>query len=258
MEKKDIIIILIVFLTVSFVSYFAFQQLFGGRRVSLDTKRVKLENYAKQVRIDNEKLSVSEAKEIPNENNIRLLFENAEYFWDVEEQSKSDSPAPLASESSKAEEPSIDMQGIIVPEDAYETAEKTPGTVLVVRENRVKTKNPPYWMFSISIAVIISTIIGAGLLTKQELRGDAASKLLEEGLENLTVRDLEIFSQILRMGEFTIPELMQKTGTSKVTTWRTVKKLVEEGLVEETDEKKPPSKGLGGRGKPSKVYRFEE
>lgn len=111
--------------------------------------------------------------------------------------------------------------------------------------------------FSVSLGAVASLIfVGITSLRKREIRGDATSILLEEGLENLSIRDAEIFSQIMRMGEFTIPQLKKRTETSKVTTWRTVKKFVEEGLVRKTDRKRAPSRGLGGRGKPSQVYEY--
>lgn len=120
-----------------------------------------------------------------------------------------------------------------------------------------KTKSPLLVPFSISLGAVASLIfVGITSLRKREIRGDATSILLEEGLENLSIRDAEIFSQIIRMGEFTIPQLKKRTETSKVTTWRTVKKFVEEGLVKETDRKRAPSRGLGGRGKPSQVYEY--
>ncbi|KXB04292.1 hypothetical protein AKJ49_02260 [candidate division MSBL1 archaeon SCGC-AAA382A03] len=144
-----------------------------------------------------------------------------------------------------------------LPASAYEMAIQTESPVLVVRETKGE-KNTLFgsWPFSISIGIAASSILAGLMLSKQELRGNATSKLLEEGLETLTVRDVEIFSEIMKLEEFTIPQIMKRTDTSKVTTWRTVKKLVEEGLVEKTNKKRAPSRGLGGRGKPSQVYRF--
>lgn len=264
MKKKNIIIIIIVFIGVSFGSYLAFQQFFGEKKSYTTTGRIELENYAQQVKIDNTKAQLLAAENSPDENMVELVIDTTQLSRNVKEEyfesetSEGGTSEKMGSEPATQEDVTTQQDILTVHEETYETAKQTPGTVLVIKELTSGTKTPPYWMFSISIAVIISTILGAGLLTKQELRGNATSKLLEEGLEGLTVRDVEIFSQIMKMGEFTIPELMRKTETSKVTTWRTVKKLVEEELVEETDEKKPPSRGLGGRGKPSKVYRFKE
>ncbi len=259
MEKKNILIIIVfVFVAISFGSYLAFNQILGDTRVTNSTRKVEIENYANQVRVDNVRFTVSTVTTSLSENIVELKIENDEYFFKTFEKTSESSDYGEAglTKSQKESAPATQWSHLEVPKEAYETAKNTPGTVLVMKEETLKTKAPPYWLYSISIAVVISTILGAGLLTKQELRGNATSKLLDEGLESLTVRDVEIFSQIIRMEEFTIPELMRKTETSKVTTWRTVKKLVEADLVEETDEKKPPSRGLGGRGKPSKIYRF--
>jgi predicted transcriptional regulator len=80
--------------------------------------------------------------------------------------------------------------------------------------------------------------------------------LLEHGLHDMTVRDVGIVGQIMNLKEFTIPELMKLTKTSKITVWRTVQKLVERGLVQPTQKTKLAANGLGGRGKPSRVYRY--
>jgi predicted transcriptional regulator len=86
--------------------------------------------------------------------------------------------------------------------------------------------------------------------------GDAASTLLEQGLHDMTVRDVEIVGQIIDLKEFTIPELIRQTGASKITVWRTVQKLIEQGLVKQIEQTKPAANGLGGRGKPSRVYKY--
>jgi len=86
--------------------------------------------------------------------------------------------------------------------------------------------------------------------------GDAASTLLEQGLHDMTVRDVEIVGQIIDLKEFTIPELVRRTRASKITVWRTVQKLIEQGLVKSIERTRPAANGLGGRGKPSHVYKY--
>jgi len=56
--------------------------------------------------------------------------------------------------------------------------------------------------------------------------------------------------------EFTIPQLMKETRASKITVWRTVQKLVKQGLVQQTDQTKLAANGMGGRGKPSHIYKY--
>jgi len=110
----------------------------------------------------------------------------------------------------------------------------------------------------------ISAIIGISMgfmvfsvwIGYKRMWGDAASTLLEQGLHDMTVRDVEIVGQIIDLREFTIPELVRQTGASKITVWRTVQKLIEQGLVKQIEQTKPAANGLGGRGKPSRVYRY--
>ncbi|MEM2890787.1 MAG: winged helix-turn-helix transcriptional regulator, partial [Candidatus Hadarchaeum sp.] len=73
---------------------------------------------------------------------------------------------------------------------------------------------------------------------------------------DMTVRDVEIVGYIMERGEFTIPELMRLSNASKITVWRTVRRLVQKGLVVQTDKTRLSSNGLGGRGKPSRIYRY--
>lgn len=49
---------------------------------------------------------------------------------------------------------------------------------------------------------------------------------------------------------------MKETRASKITVWRTVQKLVEQGLVQQTEQTKLAANGMGGRGKPSRVYKY--
>ncbi len=72
----------------------------------------------------------------------------------------------------------------------------------------------------------------------------------------MTVRDVEIVGYIMELGEFTLPELMRRTRASKITVWRTVQKLVEKGLVQLTEKTALTANGLGGRGKPSRIYKY--
>lgn len=84
-------------------------------------------------------------------------------------------------------------------------------------------------------------------------QGNAASLLLNQGLENMTVRDVRIVGKMIDKRQFTIPHLLNDTQVSRSSVWKLVKKMVEKGLVEETGQKRLPD---SGRGKPSKVYRY--
>lgn len=109
---------------------------------------------------------------------------------------------------------------------------------------------------AVSIGIAMCFMVAAVWIGYRRMWGDAASTLLEQGLHNMTVRDVEIVGQIMDLKEFTIPELMRRTHVSKITAWRTVQKLIERGLVEPTERTKLAANGLGGRGKPSRVYKY--
>lgn len=84
-------------------------------------------------------------------------------------------------------------------------------------------------------------------------QGNAAALLLNQGLENMTVRDVKIVGRMIDKRQFTIPHLLKGTQVSRSSVWKLVKKMVDRGLVEETGQKRLPD---SGRGKPSKVYRY--
>ena len=89
----------------------------------------------------------------------------------------------------------------------------------------------------------------------QKSRLETTSMLIEHGMKDMRIAEAEITREIRDMTEFTIPDLMQRTGASKTAVWRTVQKLMEKNLVQPTEQKMPPISG-GGRGKPSAVYRY--
>jgi len=119
-----------------------------------------------------------------------------------------------------------------------------------------ETKAPDILPIASSIGIAAGVIVFAVWIGYRQAWGDATSTLLEQGLHDMTVRDIEIVGYIMQQGEFTIPELMKLTNASKITVWRTVQKLVGEGLVAQTEQTKPAANGLGGRGKPSQIYKY--
>jgi predicted transcriptional regulator len=122
----------------------------------------------------------------------------------------------------------------------------------------VISETKPINVFPISAIIGISMgfMVFSVWIGYKRMWGDAASTLLEQGLHDMTVRDVEIVGQIIDLEEFTIPELVRRTGASKITVWRTVQKLIEQGLVKQIEQTKPAANGLGGRGKPSRVYKY--
>jgi len=107
-----------------------------------------------------------------------------------------------------------------------------------------------------SIGITLGLMVFAVWIGYRRMWGDATSTLLERGLHDMTVKDVEIVGHIMELREFTIPQLMKLTNASKITVWRTVQKLVERGLVKPTEQTRLAANGLGGRGKPSHVYKY--
>ncbi|MDI6820466.1 MAG: helix-turn-helix domain-containing protein [Candidatus Hodarchaeaceae archaeon] len=126
------------------------------------------------------------------------------------------------------------------------------GTQVIV----YKTEGIAVVPISASIGVTMGIMVFAVWIGHRRMWGEATSTLLEHGLHDMTVRDVEIVGHIMEMKEFTIPELMRRTRASKITVWRTVQKLVGQGLVQPTEQTKLAANGLGGRGKPSHVYKY--
>lgn len=106
------------------------------------------------------------------------------------------------------------------------------------------------------IGITIGLMVFAVWIGYRRMWGDATSTLLERGLHEMTVKDVEIVGHIMELKEFTIPQLMKRTNTSKITVWRTVQKLVKQELVQPTEQTRLAANGLGGRGKPSRVYKY--
>jgi hypothetical protein len=145
------------------------------------------------------------------------------------------------------------IRPVMVPavQEAYEAAEEA-GEPLIIYE----TKSIAVLPIAASIGIGIGIIILAVWTGYRRIWGDATSILLERGLQDMTVRDVEIVGHIMELEEFTIPELMRRTHASKITVWRTVQKLVEKGLVRPTEKTALTANGLGGRGKPSRIYKY--
>lgn len=266
MERRKtlfVVVLLFVFISIgSYVAFGSFRQV-GGETSS---QTLSLENYANQLSVENSKFTIMDVDYLSEENLVQLYLQGPENVSfevaESEEEGKGTGWNIFSIKGEKAAAPretaSLESSTSTtkVPREAYETAKETSESVLVLKQIEKEGGTHPYWLYSISIGALISAIIAAVLLSQPEVRGNATGRLLEEGLENLTIRDAEIFSHIMKMDEFTIPQLMKRTSTSKVTTWRTVKKLEDEGLVRETNRTRAPSRGLGGRGKPSKVYEY--
>jgi len=217
-------------------SYVAFDHLYGEKYTITSTQTVIIENFGQQVSIDDERYDV----------------ENVEYLVDVVVLSCS-GYAPAQEDGSSA---GVLGGGTRLPRGAYEQAQATGEPVTVSNTTTTETRPIDALPIAASIGIAMGVVALAVWAGYQQMWGGATSTLLEHGLRDMTVRDVEIVGHIMELKEFTIPELMKLTKTSKITVWRTVQKLVERGLVQLTEQTKLASNGLGGRGKPSRVYKY--
>jgi predicted transcriptional regulator len=111
-----------------------------------------------------------------------------------------------------------------------------------------------YLVLGAALGLVMVTV-GVVWYRLQRSREETTSMLIEHGMKGMRIVEAEVTREIRELGEFTITELMQRTGSSKTIVWRTVHKLMENGLVEPTEQVKPPVSGLG-RGKPSLIYKY--
>lgn len=257
MEKKKVLILIVaVGIGVGIISHLSLSSFLGEGKAKISVQKILLENQVETATIDNVPYRVENVVET-GENTYNL---DLSYVTPTTENEKN-APARYTTITEGEENAFVSAgakstESVEVSEETYQTAKQTSEPVAIFKETKTETKPPLIWPYSISLGIAAGAVIVGMVLSRQELRGSATSMLLEKNMENLSVRDAKIFSQIMKLEEFTIPKLMKEANTSKITTWRTVKKLVENGLVKETDRTKAPSNGLGGRGKPSQVYEF--
>lgn len=203
-------------------------------------EEIFIENGAKRVRIDNKSYFVTAV-----ENNTK---ENAQWV-DLLIVSKN-----IFENTGGFQAPSGSMENLVtelkVSGGVYSRALETP--VVIERDDVGKDSGPLKEMFSFAVGVAVFGVLSAVHLRKPETRGKAATLLLKNGREDARVRDVEILATIMKMEEFTVPEVMRKVGTSKATTYRTINDLVDMDLVKKTEE----SDLSNGRGKPSQIYEF--
>lgn len=232
---------LVVLGVATITSYVVLDHFYGEGYVITSTQTVIIENFGQQVSIDD----------------VRYDVENAELFANKVILKYRGGRAPDSENRLPASEGfSPPVSKISVPTDLYEQAQETGEPVMFSNTTTTETKPVNAWPIAAGIGISMGVMVFAVWVGYQEMRGSATSTLLEHGLHDMTVRDVEIVGHIMKLGKFTIPELMKLIKASKITIWRTVKKLVEQGLVQSTEETKLAANGLGGRGKPSRIYRY--
>lgn len=239
-------IAVIVLCAAATVSYVILDHFYGAEHVASSTRTIlMIENSGQQVTVGSTAFNVENAEYMAGENVYKLHLSPASgYAEDYAEY-------PLGSATYHGTVGSVD-----VPSAAYEQAQETGNPVPVYETTTIETKPINTLPIAASIGIAMSLIVFGVWVGYRRMWGDATSTLFEHGLHDMTVRDVEIVGQMMELKEFTIPQLIKETRASKLTVWRTVQKLVEQGLVQPTDQTKLAANGLGGRGKPSRIYKY--
>jgi len=250
---------LAVFGAVAVMSYAVLNHFYGERYFITSTQTIVIENGGQQVTMDDVQYDVGKAELVSGADDadyyqLDLIYRSytgeglppAPSGWDYEE----DAAAPSAGLGPGT------MTQVNVPTEAYEHAQTTEEPVTISNTTTTETRPIDTLPIAASIGIAMGIVAIAGWAGYRQTWSGATSALLEHGLHDMTVRDVEIVEYIMELKEFTIPELMKMTKASKITVWRTVQKLVESGLVQQTEKTKLASNGIGGRGKPSNIYRY--
>ncbi len=115
---------------------------------------------------------------------------------------------------------------------------------------------PPIGLVIGALVAIAAVTVGIVWYRIRQAREETTSMLIDHGMSDMRISEAEITREIREVKEFTIPDIMLRSGASKTEVWRTVQKLMKNNLVQQTDQTRPAAGGLGGRGKPSTVYRY--
>ncbi|KXB06941.1 hypothetical protein AKJ51_02465 [candidate division MSBL1 archaeon SCGC-AAA382A20] len=235
----------ILIITVSLVACFATYLMIGLYGQDRTGEEILIEKGAEQVKMDNRTYFVVTVENISDKNALRVNLKEIENENISENAGKSYTPSESGENRFRAE---LELE---ISKDVYTRSVETP--ILIKKEEEERSSEPTNWMFSLTVGIAVFGILSAVHLRNPETRGKAATLLLENGRDDARVRDVEILATIMKMGEFTIPEVMRKVGTSKTTTYRTINDFVDLDLVEKTEENDMNN----GRGKPSQVYEFK-
>ena len=245
-----------VFIAALAISYVVLNSFYGTEKVSYSTQVMTIEDYGQSITTGNAQFTVENAeltRDASDAGYYRLLVSpESRLAAGVPEDM---APAPAPSDQG-LKESSEQLYYISVPASEYDRAVETGEPVTVSNVTLTETRPIDTLPIATSIGVAVGLVAVAIWFGYRQSWGEATSTLLEHGLYDMTVRDVEIVGYIMERGQFTIPELMKLTDASKITVWRTVQKLEEKGLVEQTDDTKLAANGLGGRGKPSRIYKY--
>jgi hypothetical protein len=235
-------------------SYSLFTLVYGSAEPLTTTQVVTIENGGQRLRVDNLEYDVMGSELVEN---------GGSSFYRLQIGVRESNVMRESSNGKGCETPPAEITGgspaanfIEVPSDLYELARSGGGSVTFSSRTTTEPRTVDFLPIAAGIGVLLGALAVVVSGWFQRSWGDAAAVLVEHGFHDMTVREVEIVGHMMEKKEFTVPELMKLTKASKITVWRTVQKLMERGLVAKTEKTKMASGGLGGRGKPSIVYRF--
>lgn len=177
------------------VSYVILNNFYGKGYITTSTRTIIIENSGQQVQIENVKFDVINAGYIASDNIYILRISPASGFADY---------APSAPVS-YVEGSGFSLGNVNVPSAAYEQAQATGNPVTVSDTTTTETEPLNALPIAASIGIVMSLVVFGVWVGYRRMWGDAASTLLEYGLHDMTVRDVEIVGQIMDLKEFTIP-----------------------------------------------------
>ena len=242
-------IALVVLGSITATSYFVLNHFYGEKYITSSIQTVTIENSGQQVTIEDLRYDVKDAEFTTS---AGLDF----YFLTLEHKDYTDYTDDEGALPAPPSDKLLVRSSISVQADAYEQAQATGEPVIVSSTTSTETKPIDALPIAASIGIVMGVVAFAVWVGYRQRWGDATSTLIEHGLHDMTVRDIEIVGRAMELKEFTVPELVKLTKASKITVWRTVQKLVEQGLVQPTKQTRLAANGLGGRGKPSIIYKY--
>ncbi|MEM2874817.1 MAG: hypothetical protein QW567_02170 [Candidatus Hadarchaeales archaeon] len=229
------------------LSYLVLSAAYPSGTVVTTTYLATIQGGGQRVMIDNEEYDIIGSEHVPGENGYDY------YRLEIARGGLEGAREPGGDYGVKWS-PAPEVMDLLVPSEAYETAVSTGGSVTVSGSTLTETRPVDFAPVAAGIGVLVGALAAVFAAWYQRGWGEAAAELMEHGFHDMTIRDVEVVGHMMQLKEFTIPELMKLTRASKITIWRTVQKLMEKGLVRQTDRTRLASGGLGGRGKPSTVY----
>ncbi|MFQ6129308.1 MAG: hypothetical protein ACE5OT_00660, partial [Candidatus Hadarchaeaceae archaeon] len=182
-------------------SYIVLEHFYGERYIITSTQTAVIENFGKQISIDNVRYDVENI--VVGEDAVVLRYLPSSGDYGV--------PAPEGGPLDEAGGRFRYTDQISVPTNAYEQAQATGEPVTVSNTTTTETKPIDALPIAMSIGIAMGVVVLAVWAGYRQMWGGATSTLLEHGLHDMTVRDVEIVGHIMERKEFTIPELMKLT-----------------------------------------------